>query len=580
MAEVMQTIFLTPPIAIARLGGSTAPQDAYIWVQSPNPRSSGETTIAPDWSLTVQADGTVEPVKPTALQFRDGALIRPVCPFFELWAFVGEPGSAPATWKEVPVTPALLTQHGATLNDLIFRIDAKNFKAARRTSNPELRYGTFPPLEVRADNHTPIPILASSPPEVPAARRLIPANRNIPLGSFQVMKSRPQPTPDPNHEWTQVVDGSPVVNVEVIRFRYTPARGHCYGPPQAAQPQTLPGGVALTPVEASRAFLNQNAGWAGFDAESNPFDPPQDTYDGADVGSNQSLGVVDDTCEAHIEVRLPLPAPMNKTLTAAATVFVGPPDFAPDRRPFLSVADELNDRAGDSAARTAAMSGEERDAWVQDLFERIYETLSLLNLDLWRRAKAITLTGSQLAPTAIPNDHTRTPERALGGRDMLRNRLFPLPAESQNIRLPLTEHARMRHRVLADLENLRDFIAQNPGRLATLVRRAFEAESGESPEGIGNTTMRMPPFMRNSNAGPLTLAVWQYDLLIAWVREIETPSAPPSPVAVVAPPAPRPLSDAAIQRRAEVMERLAARGQPKNQSGGQDNDTSGSDTRR
>jgi hypothetical protein len=163
---------------------------------------------------------------------------------------------------------------------------------------------------------------------------------------------------------------------------------------------------------------------------------------------------------------------------------------------------------------------------------------------------------------------------------MLRNRLFPLPAESQNIRLPLTEHARMRHRVLADLENLRDFIAQNPGRLATLVRRAFEAESGESPEGIGNTTMRMPPFMRNSNAGPLTLAVWQYDLLIAWAREIETPSAPPSPVAVVAPPAPRPLSDAAIQRRAEVMERLAARGQPKNQSGGQDNDTSGSDTRR
>lgn len=29
MAEVIQTIFVTPAIAIARLGGSTKPQDAY-----------------------------------------------------------------------------------------------------------------------------------------------------------------------------------------------------------------------------------------------------------------------------------------------------------------------------------------------------------------------------------------------------------------------------------------------------------------------------------------------------------------------------------------------------------------------
>ena len=195
MAEVMQGIFITPPIAIARLGGSTTPQDAYTWVQSPNPRGSGETTIAPDWSLIVQADGTVEPIMPASLQFRDGALIRPVCPFFDLWASVGEPGSAPTTWREVPVTPTLLTQQGVTLNNLILRIDAKNFKAARRTSNSELRFGTFPPLEVRADNNTPIPILAGSPPGVPAARRMIPANRNIPLGSFQILRSRPQPAP-------------------------------------------------------------------------------------------------------------------------------------------------------------------------------------------------------------------------------------------------------------------------------------------------------------------------------------------------------------------------------------------------
>lgn len=550
MADIIQTIFITPPIAIARLGGGTTPQDAYKWVQSPNPRSPGETTIAPDWSLTVQADGSAEPVMPTSLQFRDGGLIRPVCPFFELWALVGESGSAPTTWREVPVTPALLTQQGATFNNLVFRIDAKNIKAARRTSNPELQYGTFPPLEVSGGNNSPTPILAKSPPGVAAARRLIPANRNIPLGSFQVMKSRPQPAPG-STPWAEIA------NVEVIRFRFTPARGHTYGPPQSAQPQPTAAGT-FRPVEAGRAFLNQNAGWAGFPAQNNPFDPPTDTFDGADVGNNLSLGVVDDTCEARLEISLHLPAPVNRTLTAAANVFVGPPDFAPDRRPFLSLADELNDRASDGVSRTAAMSPADRDIWVQDLFERIYESVSLFNLDLWRRARAVTLTGNGLAP-AIPNDKTREPTRAMGGRDRLRNRLSPVQAESENVRLPLTEHARMRHRALSDLQVLRAFIVQNPGRLATLIRRSFEVAEGET---ASSTTMQMPPFMRNSNALPLTLAGWQYDLLMAWVGAIEVTPVPPSAMALVEAqlPAAAPMSDAAIARRAEVLSRINARG--------------------
>lgn len=561
MADVIQAIFITPPIAIARLGGGSTPQNSYKWVESPNPRSSGETTIAPDWSLTVQADGTVEPMMPTSLQFRDGALIRPVCPFFELWALVGEPGSAPATWREAPVTPALLTQNGVMLNKLVIRIDAKNLKVARRTSNAELRFGTFPPVEVRADNNSATPILAVSPPGVGAARRMIPAGRSIPFGSFQVMKSRPQPASG-STPWTEAV------NVELIRFRFTPARGHVYGPPQSALPQPQPGSPNIPPVDTGRAFLNQNAGWAGFPAQNNPFDPPQDTYDGADVGNSLSLGVVDDTCEARFEVSLQLPGPGNRTLTAAANMFVAPPDFAPDRRPFLSLADELNDRGNDGAARTAAMSPADRDDWVEDLFERIYETVSLFNLDLWRRAKGLTpLTGNRLAP-AIPNDNTRDQTRAMGGRDKLRNRLFPLPAESQETRLPLSEHARMRHRSLSDLQFLRDFVAQNPGRLATLIRRAYEAEAGEQSDGIGRTTMRMPPFMRNSNAGPLTLAPWQYDLLMAWVGAIEAapaaaltalPVAEAAPLAEAQPPVAAPMSDAAIARRAEVLSRIAGR---------------------
>jgi hypothetical protein len=551
MADTIRDIFVLPPIAVARLGGSTVPQHAYTWVEAPNPRSKGETAIAPVWSLSVRPDATVDPIMPEALVFRDGPLIRPVCPFLEVWARVGEAGSDPSMWTDEPLTPDLLASNGGALSKLVFTVNAKNFKASRRTGNDELQYGTFPPVQVTGDNHTSIPILGASPSAVPASRRMIPASQPIPLGSFQVLKGRPQPAATPTLPWTEIVDGQPLVNVEVVRVRFTPAQGQAYGPSTAASPHDPGDGQSFSPVDSTRAFLNEAAGWAGANASTTAPDPPQDTYDGADVGNNRSLGVIDDTCEARIGVSLSLDSPA-RVLTATANVFVAPPDFAPDRRPFLSLADELNDRASDQDARTAQLSPSEREAWVEDLFERIYETMSLLNVDIWRRQKAITLTGNRLAAAPIPGDATTEPSRAMSGRDALRNRSFALPAAGTDTRLPLTEHGRSRHRALSDLEALRDFVAQNSGRLAALVRRPFEAERNERSDGIGTTTMRMPPFMRSSNAGPLTLTSWQYDLLMAWVQSIET-----QPVALRAVGRAPVVSEAASRKRDEVLARVA-----------------------
>jgi hypothetical protein len=251
---------------------------------------------------------------------------------------------------------------------------------------------------------------------------------------------------------------------------------------------------------------------------------------------------VDDACDAVIEVILSRPG--GSTLTARSNIFVGPPDFAPDRRPFLSLADELNDRAGDNAARTNTMTSDERDAWVQDLFERVYETVSLFNLDHWRARRAVLLTGDRLT-TKIPGDNVEPAQGAMGGRDALRNRLFALQAASDVEPLPLTTHARSRHRVLSDLQALRGLVLQSPGRISSLVRRPFELERAETAD---LSTMRMPPFMRNSNALPLTLASWQYDLLMAWVAAT---SAAPIPLAV----APE-VSPAAAARRAAVLRRV------------------------
>jgi hypothetical protein len=62
--------------------------------------------------------------------------------------------------------------------------------------------------------------------------------------------------------------------------------------------------------------------------------------------------------------------------------------------------------------------------------------------------------------------------------------------------------------------------------------------------------------MRQSNAEPLTLAAWQYQLLMEWVAQLEAAPAPMAAVAEAA--ASAPLSDQAVQRRSAVLARLKA----------------------
>lgn len=540
----VQSIFIDPPMAVARLGGSPAPQDAYEWAQSQNPRTEGETVIVPAWSLNVLPDGSVEAIMPADVKLRDGDQIRPVCPFFEVWAMLSElPNDPPSVWEEAPLTTGLLQANGVTETAVRLRIDAHNRKAARRADNNRLVVGTFPAVSVRADRHTPANLPGVSPPSVPAAQRMIPANRSLPLGSVQVMRPTAQPaTPT---AWSEAG-----IRLDVIRFRFTPARGEFYGPPAAAQ--TTP--PAVTP--GTHDFLRAGAGWLGSRRDARPSGlrvvVPPDTID---ERQQQALGVVDDTCEARIEVALSLPG--RGPLAAHTNVFVAPPDFAPDRRPFLSIADELNDRADDAATRNASLSAEDRDAWVEDLFERISEVVALFNVDHYRERFAVGLSADRLRPApGIAEDHLPGPTRAMGRRDQLRNpSLDPLLSADPERPLPLSARARERHRLLSDIDSLRAFVQERPGRLAELVRGPFEIEAIEAD----GQTMRMPPFMRNSNANPLTLSAWQYALLMEWVRATEP--APPG-VLFAAPSEAEPMPVFAARRRAAVLARLGRRRTP------------------
>jgi len=543
MAKIIQEIFCEPSIVIARLGGSSTPMAAYKWTVSADPRNEDDTIIEPDWSFDILTDGSIRPVMPDEVRFRDGALIRPICPFIEVWARFGEAGSDPSTWSEAPLTEAALRDVGADRSALRFVVDARNAKAARRAAKDELVFGTSPPVVVAGNQHDPVALPATSP--ATADEPLIPDGRSIPLGFVQVV--RPQPNPTTPQAWPSTID------LDVIRLRFTPGRGEFYGPPQAAQPTSE---SPVPAVKPENAFLNAKAGWFSSRAEGpkrlgrSGLIEPQDTYDFLSAaGGAPSLGVVDDTCDARIDVTLRLG---GSGFSAHANVLVGPPDFGPDRRPFLSLADELNDRSADADARSAAITGDDLERWVQDLFQRAYETVSLMNVDHWREAHGRDpLPDSQLAPTAIVGDGLSSPEKAMGGRDQLRDRSVQIPAVSSNTPLPLAQRARERHRTIADVENLATLLAANPTRLRALVRGPFEHEPGEfAPDRQEWTSMKMPPFMRGSNANPLTLSAWQYDLLMRWADAVRKPG----PSAAMQGPAP--LSAAAAARRAVVLSHL------------------------
>jgi hypothetical protein len=402
--HTIRRIFFTPPVAIARLGGSLTPLVAFEWTRG-DPHTIAETRIRPTWTLDVLPDGSVAPRMPAQILVRDGALLRPVAPFLELWALIGDGPAAALT--AVPVTPDLLTANGASEARLSFTIEAMNRKAARRTGRASLRFGTFPPVRVQADDHRAVALAGVSPPGTP--QPMIPPGRSIPLGQVQVLRPVAQPDGQP---W------SATVRVDVIRLRFTPARGRFYGPPGAAQ-------TSPPAVPSAQAFLNAAAGWEG--AARSDRVVPADTVDESSVGV--SLGVVDDTCDARISAELVL---ASGSMRCTANVTVGPPHYAPDRRPFLSLADEINDRQHDPQ-RDAALSDADRAAWVEDLFERVFETASAMDLDFWRAQAARQLLPDERR-SPIPGDGVPEPTRAMGGADRLRDRTSPFPRRQPTCR--------------------------------------------------------------------------------------------------------------------------------------------------
>ena len=193
-------VFFLPPMAMARLGGSDVPLESFSWAEDPSTHGGGRTVIIPEISLEVQEDGSVSPYLPDVIRLRDSGLLRPVAPFFELWATVQQ-DTGPKT--DVPLTLDLLEEAGGSLEGVSYTVTVANRKAARRTGDDFCAFEAS--ATVRATDYRRVPLLAFTP-HMPGTEPLVFEDRPIPLGHFQVI--RPVSSGDPTEMGVEPAVGS------------------------------------------------------------------------------------------------------------------------------------------------------------------------------------------------------------------------------------------------------------------------------------------------------------------------------------------------------------------------------------
>src|ERR1700761_4373747 len=81
-------IAILPPLAFARFGSQPEPVDNYT-LETPKGEDDllGYRRIIPEPTFQISADGEITGKKtPETIIFKQGGKVRPVAPFFELWA--------------------------------------------------------------------------------------------------------------------------------------------------------------------------------------------------------------------------------------------------------------------------------------------------------------------------------------------------------------------------------------------------------------------------------------------------------------------------------------------------------------
>ena len=173
------------------------------------------------------------------------------------------------------------------------------------------------------------------------------------------------------------------------------------------------------------------------------------------------------------------------------------------------------------------------------MFERAYETASLINLDATRFRGIVENLGEKpVLPDRSP-PHMNFLSMTDGDKRYAKitEELFhgpkdpnvpPTPEEQKVDPVPYSSAARFVHGPLSDVDTLLDTLVLDAerikllirppfGRIGDLVRRGSEFRDPRNPRH-GRHDMRMPPFMRDFDASALSITFRQYAALMALIK--------------------------------------------------------------
>jgi hypothetical protein len=487
----IKKIWLLPPLAFGRIGSADRPCQAFSWA-SPviTPKGVAKTILTPEDTIEVSDDGT--PTLREARAFNridlkdDAGRFFPVCPFFELHGAWSEDGAD----RQGPITEAVLQGAGLSRADVIWTVTVANLKAFHYTLNEGDK------VEARREivaTDTGRHDLEGRSTVGPAGQRLVPGPGFLRFGAIQAIRP------------TSALPG--------LRMRVLAPGGLVYGPTDIAQRIVTHGqnrgeddeDWSDLDIPQARRIINPNSAWARYRRTSAPpplMRDPRVNPGGlaanfrAEPGADQSLGLLDDVSDGLVTCRVGTLAP------AHARIAIGPPDFSPASRPFVSLQDGLSDRVARQEAE--AIGFDELEEIVADIFERALETSDLLNKDA-QTGRSHGENGTRL-PQPSP-DFELPPIRTL----------WPFPGTATGIAervdaLPVSFLGQRKHRRLNALEYLKDRLRDDP----VFVERWLRPPLDDSEM----FDRRMPPLMRGSDGRPMHLTRRQYDLVKRWARAI------------------------------------------------------------
>jgi hypothetical protein len=345
-------IAILPPLAFARFGSHPEPVDNYT-LETPKGEDDllGYRRIIPEPTFQISADGEITGEKtPETIIFKQGGKVRPVAPFFELWAEFDD-------GRFVHLDQNMLRKA-----NLEWRVDVENRKVFRRTHNKDDIVKTE--AEWFSDH---------APHKLEGKCKNFVAGASIDFGEVRYIK--------PNNVYPH------------IRLRFMPAAGRIYGPVQSADEHldeefladrervyNYPGQNAK-PKAKSKSKAKSWVLWKHeskkekeHDIDTVPPDlfaiiPPAPPW--LKQQKAESRGYFDDACDGFVRAKLTI---SGKIFRASARIGVAPPHYAPDTLFVRNLLDDL-----EQAREGVEVESDSRERALE-IVRRAFETVRFMNV--------------------------------------------------------------------------------------------------------------------------------------------------------------------------------------------------------